>query len=1213
MATPPCHCAAFCRPVFDPGGSPTEKLSSHILHRPKTPVSALLFSINLQPPRNKPSEYQDLSRNIIELGSPKQHATDTSISVLLDRGHLDQLLHVLLVMYAQGIVPHLYIYWSYLKACNQRNALVSAKRLHAHLVLHGLEFVSSLSDYFLSTLFKCGGFELAMQVFHMLPHRTVFTWKAVITGYIDYGLEQEAIALYEMMLQDDVEPDRYVYVSLMRVCACLLDLHQGKALHADAQERFLHLDAFVGSALIYMYGKCKSIREAENVFEVLWLRDVVSWNAMLSLYVEQSEARKALQLYRQMNEEGPRPNNRTFVAAISACCILGENQETVWMCLAIGEALHSDARKMGFDSDAILSNNLMSMYGKCGSITKVQGVFNEMSHQSVVSWTMMLNAYLKYDQAETTLQLYRQMQEEGVCPDERIFMVALQACCSLAKKEEPIFVEGHWIRATSLTIGRALHYDAKSNSFDSSVFVSSTLMGMYGMCGRIMEAENVFFGLSRHNLVSFNAMLSVYIEQGEGETALRLYRQMKEEGVQSDERTTTIALQACCILAEKELPIVVQGRSIKVMSLDIGRSLHSDALRDGFGLDLFLSYTLLSMYRQCGSFEEAKNLASGPIARSSMYWTEMLLLYVEEGENEKALQLFKYMQDEGDSPNKWSFVMAIQACCAIAEKRGVGAISESALNVASLIGEALRVDTWKQGFSSDIFIGSTLLTLYSMCGDIVEAENVFAGLLQPDIVSWNAMLSAYLEQGDGDRVLWLYRNLQNESVCQNEGTFVAALRACSMLAGKEGAGQSTQIWPLEIGKALHADARKKGLDSLSLVFSALIIMYSRCGSMMDAESMFAGLVQHDIVSWTAMLSAYVEHGEAERALQMFRHIQKEGMTPDEQTFVSALEACAKLAESEEAISMEGQPVKVTCLMIGWALHADCLSLGYDSHDIVHSTLVNVYGKCKNLVEAEITFDRLPQQNIVLWNTMLSTYVDHVQGEKALHLYRLLQDVGVLINEFTLVCVLQACSLTGNVETCRQVHYLIECVGYNCCDNLRNILTHAYGSCASIVDCRATFDSVSQPDVVSWNALISGYVRQGKDKMSFQAFAEMQHAGIISNRVTALLLLSVCSHAGKVDRGLEYFESMFKGYGIIPNEEHYESMIDLLCRAGDFTKVKDVLSKEAVPSLSISLSLLGACQNHGSMALGSWAFDWSMHMQPKQAQAYIMMSNIHAAM
>ncbi|KAI5070943.1 hypothetical protein GOP47_0013194 [Adiantum capillus-veneris] len=887
------------------------------------------------------------------------------------------------------------------------------------------------------------------------------------------------------------------------------------------------------------------------------------------------------------------------------------------MCLAIGEALHSDARRMGFGSNAVLGNNLLRMYGKCGCLTRAHNVFNDMVEQSVVSWTLMLDAYLELGQEVATLQLYRQMQQDWVHPDEKIVMIALQACCSLARREEPSNVEGQITKIKALAIGKALHHDAKSNNFDADCFVNSTLIGMYGSCGRIMEAENVFAGHLQHTLVASNAMLSAYVENGEGELAICLYRQMHGEGVQTDERTMVIAVQACSILAENEKPLVVRGRPITSMALEIGRSLHYDALRRGFFSDAFVICALLSMYKQCGSLVDAETLISGPVNRDSLFWTEMLSLYVAEGEGEKALIFFKRMQEEGVSPNKWAYVMAIQGCSAIAERgEANGPGGESALVVALLIGQALHVDAFKNGFSSDIFVSSSLLTLYSMCGDIVGAEDVFLGLSQPDTVAWNAMLSAYLEQGDGEKVLKLFRNLERESFFPNPGTFVAALKACCMLVGNRGATfavrGSSHILPLEIGRALHVDALKKGFGSIPLVCSALIIMYSTCGSMADVEGVFDWQLQHDIVSWTALLSAYIEHHQAEKALQLFRLVHQEGIAPDEQTFVLAFEACAELAEKQDVSLKDGQSVKQTSVEIGHALYADCLIKGFTLDASICSNVVGMYGKCMSLTLAENAFDVLPHYSILPWNAMLSTYIDHGQGEKALLFYQRLKAEGVPITEFTMFCVLRACSLTGDVEMCREVHFLIDCAGWGYSCNLSSMLVYAYGSCATMENCQAMFDSIGEPDVATWNAIINCYVRSGDHRTSMQTFEQMHFSNIIANRVTALLLLSSCSHAGDVDGGIEQFESMSKNHGIIPNMEHFKGLIDLLGRAGDFAKVKDLLSDGLVqPTLSIWSNMLGVCQNHRNVGLGNWVFDQAMHLQPKDAKAYITISNIYA--
>eukprot|EP00250_Pteridium_aquilinum_P007571 c17252_g3_i1 orf=3-371(+) len=122
---------------------------------------------------------------------------------------------------------------------------------------------------------------------------------------------------------------------------------------------------------------------------------------------------------------------------------------------------------------------------------------------------------------------------------------------------------------------------------------------MYGKCGATIEAEQVFFAVLHHDAVSWNAMLSTYVEQGEGEKALSLYLQMKEDGVSPDQLTFVIAIQACATLAETDESLLEGGRSMKVVPLEIGQALHAEARRRGFELDALVGCTLVSMYGKC--------------------------------------------------------------------------------------------------------------------------------------------------------------------------------------------------------------------------------------------------------------------------------------------------------------------------------------------------------------------------------------------------------------------------------------------------------------------------------------------------------------------------------------------------------------------------------------------------------------------------------------
>lgn len=796
------------------------------------------------------------------------------LKILCQMGQLDQALDLLSCMEQHGHAPSQSLCWSLLKLCNKKKALHHAVHLHAHLALHGLDSTSSLGEYLVITLAKCSSLDIALQVFYKLPHRTVFSWTAVISGYSNCGKAREALALYDCMLVDDVEPNKYTFISLLKACGDIPDIGEGKRLHAEASKHMCTSDLYV-----------------------------------------------------------------------AAC--------------------------------------LLDMFAKCGSLVDAQDVFDSMAHRDVVLWTAMLSAYIEWGHGEKALQLYRRMQAEGVSPDGRTYVSALQACCILAEKEEAVLVDEVPTKVMSLKLGQEIHKDAKKKGFGSDVFVCSTLVNMYSKCGNIGLAHDVFHTLSQPDVVSWTALISAYVEHGQGQKALELYQKMHKDGETPNQQTFVIALQACCTLAEEdEEAVLVKGQSEKGIVVKAGRELH--------------------------------------------------------------------------------------------------------------------VDASKKGFDSDVYVGSALVSMYGMCGNIVEAEKVFDTLFE-----------------------------------------------------------------------------------------------------------------QDVVAWTAMLSAYVVNGQGEKALLFYRQLEEAGVNPNERTVVIALQACGTNAVEEEATTIGGQSIKVLSLKFSQDMHAAACMKGFDLDLFVSSTLVSVYGKCGSIPEAENVFGWLPQRTVVTWILMLLVYVEHGEGEKASQLYKQMQMEGLILEDTTLMCILQACNKTGIMDICRQIHFSIVSARIDS-DLLQNGLIHAYGSCASMADAQAVFDATPQGNVVSWTALIAGYARAGNCTASLQTFEKMQLLSIKPNAVTLLAFLSACSQAGLVDEGVEYFRSMNRDYGITPEVEHYGSVLDLLGRTGDFSRVKDMLSgMTRQPDLAIWLSLLGSCHKHGNVELGRQVFDHAVQLQPEQGAVYVLMSNIYA--
>eukprot|EP00250_Pteridium_aquilinum_P020504 c24836_g4_i1 orf=98-943(-) len=269
----------------------------------------------------------------------------------------------------------------------------------------------------------------------------------------------------------------------------------------------------------------------------------------------------------------------------------------------------------------------------------------------------------------------------------------------------------------------------------------------------------------------------------------------------------------------------------------------------------------------------------------------------------------------------------------------------------------------------------------------------------------------------------------------------------------------------------------------------------------------------------------------------------------------------------------------------------------------------MYGKCGAIAEAEEVFSEMSECDVVSWNAMLSAYCEQGQGEKALSLYRMMQEQQVILNEVTLLCILQACSEAGGLEVCRSVHFGIIFAGFDKMLPLTATLVNVYGSCARIADAEMIFENYAESNVVIWNALIAGHAGQKSSIGSLCMFDNMRLAGYKADKVTFISVLSACSHSGLVVEGLEYMsiDSSMTG-----EHTHLNIIMDLLGRAGDFKRLESLLKRMSVQAdLTVWLSLLGACSAHGNLELAKHAFDQAVRMEPKQAAAYVLMSNIYA--
>lgn len=882
---------------------------------------------------------------------------------LCGEGKLKDAMEFLQEMDEQDIMPSMEIYECLLRACSKLKAIALAKQLHGHIMRKGLESNKFLGNSCVLMYVKCESFRDALQVFNRLPQRLVSSWNALISACIKDEKNEEALEMYHMMPQEGAKPNKYTFASVLKACGSLGLLQTGRQIHTESIKQRCELDYFVGTAVVDMYVKCGSMISANDVFDRLPQRDMVTWNTMIAGYTQHHQGEKALQLYARMQEEGAIPNNWVFVSALKACSSCADAEEA----LPIGgrsmkvqslrkcQAVHADIRRLGYTTDLFIGNTLVSAYAKCGSLLDARHVFDTLAERDLVSWSAIFAAYAEQEMGEETLDLYAMMQEEGVKPDDRIFVSVLKGCGSLAAAERRVHVEGQSVKVDYLGKVREIHAQVLEEGYESDVFVGNTLVYTYAKCGSILHAKEVFDKLSKRDVVSWNALLAGYAEQDEGELALQLYDEVRLAGITPDTQTYVSALKACVSVATMEETTVIDGRPIKSRALLKGQDIFREAVDSGYGSHTMVCNTLMHLYCKCGSVEDAQLVFDTNFQHDVVSWNVMISGYAEHKQGDRAFQLFEQMQGAGMLPDARTFVSMLKACCSLAVVEEEKLMYGEVLKPDSLkMGKLIHREIHRRGLAADVFVNNCLIHMYSKCGSISDAQNVFNGHPQRDAVAWNAMIVAYTEQEQENKAMSLYVQMRREGVLPTEATFLCVLKAC----GNVGA--------LKMCIDIHQDVVEHGVEDSVIVASSLIHSYGKCGRMDKAHQLFNKLAKQDVVSWNGLVAGHARQGDYEMSLQCLQEMQDAGVQPDEVTFICLLTACSHAGMLSEGLHYFKN------LSAGHGLTAST------QH---YSCIVDLLGRAGFLEQAQRLMAAMPTQpDLPMWLSLLGACRKHGEVE-----------------------------------------------------------------------------------------------------------------------------------------------------------------------------------------------------------------------------------------
>lgn len=444
-------------------------------------------------------------------------------------------------------------------------------------------------------------------------------------------------------------------------------------------------------------------------------------------------------------------------------------------------------------------------------------------------------------------------------------------------------------------------------------------------------------------------------------------------------------------------------------------------------------------------------------------------------------------------------------------------LQQRALKEGKLVHSHIKASNFMPG----IFISNRLLDMYCKCNSLVDAQNVYDKMDEKDLCSFNIMITGYAKAGhidkarqlfdkmpERDNFSWtaivsahvhhnrpkealnLYRMMQkSDSSESNKFTISSVLAA------------SASIPSLRIGKEIHSHIMRNGLDSDSVIWSALSDVYAKCGSLKEARHVFDRTLDKDVVSWTGMINRYFEDGKKEEGFALFSDLLKTTTIPNEFTFSCLLNAVADQVAEE----------------LGKQIHGFMIRVGFDPVSFAASALVHMYSKCGNVKNAKNVFSMMPKPDLVSWTSLISGYAQNGQSNEALKYFELLLKSGTKPDHITYVGVLCACTHAGLVDEGLKYFRLIK---------EKHGITHTSDHYACLVDLlsrSARFKEVEniidnmpiKPDKFVWASLLGGCRIHGNielAKRAGKALFEIEP----ENPATYITLCNIYANAGLWD-------------------------------------------------------------------------------------------------
>ncbi|KAH6785808.1 hypothetical protein C2S51_038263 [Perilla frutescens var. frutescens] len=462
------------------------------------------------------------------------------------------------------------------------------------------------------------------------------------------------------------------------------------------------------------------------------------------------------------------------------------------------------------------------------------------------------------------------------------------------------------------------------------------------------------------------------------------------------------------------------------------------------------------------------------------------------------------------------------------------------------------------------------------CFDMTTARRVFDEMPERDAVSWNTIISGFISNGFCDSAWEVFLEMRDLGVRPSEFTF-SMLLCC--------------VKCRDHAKEMHGCImRNGGYYSNLVVGNSLIDMYGKLGLVEYSLAVFLSMEKVDVISWNSMISGCCKSGYEHYALHLFYVMGSNGFKGDEYTVSAVLTACSNLRNLEKG-------KQIFCLSI---------KMGFRGNTVVNSAAIDLFSKCNRLESAICVFKESDVFDSAVCNSMIACYANHNLEENALELFVSSFRENIRPTEFTLSSVLNSAAIFVPLEQGSQLHSLVVKTGFEVDTVVGSSLVQMYSKYGLVELALKIFSNMFFRDLIAWNTMILALTENGKLLEAIGLFKKLLQSGLCPDQITLSGVLLACSYGNLLEEGMNIFSSMHQHHGVVPWNEHYTSVADMMIRGGRINEAIDVLHMlQCEPHALIWESLLHACGDYENLDLVESIADRLMEWEPHSSLPYLI--------